>query len=320
MDVAGRAPIQRCGLRSSTFQFFAVSSTTVLVKGLLPAAAAIVSESAAAIAMRRSATRAREEFGEDVNRGRYSPKRLHTTQQQARVPTWQLTFAGERKLLGTRRASQALAFAPRSMVDMMSSFFRSADFGCVSIRSKVSNPHAYGAQPRLCHPFGQRPHLCFSPQGSITLGRRRTRCCQVKFGTRTPVCGAPTATPPTSSRLTKPGYLWNRNPRCATLPCVPSRRGRNEAAPRGPALLPVPPRTSMQAYEITVDGCASGLGLGLDAVNRVTVLKAGRASRRLRPHCRRRSHRECGRRASRRPPITGGDAARRPARLRHRGG
>ena len=31
----------------------------------------------------------------------------------------------------------------------------------------------------------------------------------------------------------------------------------------------------MQAYEITVDGCASGLGLGLDAVNRVTVLRPG---------------------------------------------
>ena len=51
MDVAGGAPIQRCGLRSSTFQFFAVSSTTVLVKGLLPVAAAIVSESAAGIAV-----------------------------------------------------------------------------------------------------------------------------------------------------------------------------------------------------------------------------------------------------------------------------
>ena len=31
----------------------------------------------------------------------------------------------------------------------------------------------------------------------------------------------------------------------------------------------------MQAYEITVDGCASGLGLGLDSVNRVTILKPG---------------------------------------------
>ena len=63
MDVAGRAPIQRCGLRSSTFQFFAVSSTTVLVKGLLPVAAAIVSESAAAIAIATQChdpTRARE--------------------------------------------------------------------------------------------------------------------------------------------------------------------------------------------------------------------------------------------------------------------
>ena len=29
----------------------------------------------------------------------------------------------------------------------------------------------------------------------------------------------------------------------------------------------------MQAYEVTVDGCASGLGLGLDSVNRVTMLK-----------------------------------------------
>ena len=56
MDVAGRAPIQRCGLRSSTFQFFAVSSTTVLVKGLLPVAAAIVSESAAAIASATATT------------------------------------------------------------------------------------------------------------------------------------------------------------------------------------------------------------------------------------------------------------------------
>ena len=65
MDVAGRAPIQRCGLRSSTFQFFAVSSTTVLVKGLLPVAAAIVSESAAAIARDARATtpREREKFG-----------------------------------------------------------------------------------------------------------------------------------------------------------------------------------------------------------------------------------------------------------------
>ena len=47
--MAGRVPIQRYGLRSSTFQFFAVSSTTVLVKGLLPVAAAIVRESAAAM-------------------------------------------------------------------------------------------------------------------------------------------------------------------------------------------------------------------------------------------------------------------------------
>ena len=31
----------------------------------------------------------------------------------------------------------------------------------------------------------------------------------------------------------------------------------------------------MQAYEITVDGCASGLGLGLDSINRVTILKPG---------------------------------------------
>ena len=31
----------------------------------------------------------------------------------------------------------------------------------------------------------------------------------------------------------------------------------------------------MQAYEITVDGCASGLGLGLDSVNRVTILRPG---------------------------------------------
>ena len=72
LDVAARAPIQRCGLRSSTFQFFAVSSTTVLVKGLLPVAAAIVSESAAAIAMRRSATRAREVWGTLTAGGIYS--------------------------------------------------------------------------------------------------------------------------------------------------------------------------------------------------------------------------------------------------------
>ena len=82
LDVAGRAPIQRCGLRSSTFQFFAVSSTTVLVKGLLPVAAAIVSESAAAIAIATQCHEGARSLG-DVNRGRYSlPKRLHTTQQQ----------------------------------------------------------------------------------------------------------------------------------------------------------------------------------------------------------------------------------------------
>ena len=39
--------IHRCGLCSSTFQFFAVSSTTVLVKGLEPAVAAARIESAA---------------------------------------------------------------------------------------------------------------------------------------------------------------------------------------------------------------------------------------------------------------------------------
>ena len=74
MDVAGRAPIQRCGLRSSTFQFFAVSSTTVLVKGLLPVAAAIVNESAAAMA-RATALRRPHESAKllgDVNRGRFS--------------------------------------------------------------------------------------------------------------------------------------------------------------------------------------------------------------------------------------------------------
>ena len=71
MDVAGRAPIQRCGLRSSTFQFFAVSSTTVLVKGLLPVAAAIVSESAAAIAIATQCHQGARSLG-DVNRGRYT--------------------------------------------------------------------------------------------------------------------------------------------------------------------------------------------------------------------------------------------------------
>ena len=94
MDVAGRAPIQRCGLRSSTFQFFAVSSTTVLVKGLLPVAAAIVSESAAAIAIATQCHEGARSLG-DVNRGRYLPASHHTKKQHARVPTWQLTFAGE---------------------------------------------------------------------------------------------------------------------------------------------------------------------------------------------------------------------------------
>ena len=69
MDVAGRAPIQRCGLRSSTFQFFAVSSTTVLVKGLLPVAAAIVSESAAAIASATTTPRGREKYWETLIAG-----------------------------------------------------------------------------------------------------------------------------------------------------------------------------------------------------------------------------------------------------------
>ena len=78
MDVAGRAPIQRCGLRSSTFQFFAVSSTTVLVKGLLPVAAAIVSESAAAIASATTTPRGREKkywgtlIADGFFRGRFS--------------------------------------------------------------------------------------------------------------------------------------------------------------------------------------------------------------------------------------------------------
>ena len=70
LDVAARAPIQRCGLRSSTFQFFAVSSTTVLVKGLLPMAAAIVSESAAFMAIATQCHEGARSLG-DVNRGRY---------------------------------------------------------------------------------------------------------------------------------------------------------------------------------------------------------------------------------------------------------
>merc|ERR1719272_1628007 len=48
--------------------------------------------------------------------------------------------------------------------------------------------------------------------------------------------------------------------------------------------------------------------------------EAGRAGRRLRPHCRRRSHRERGRRAAQRPPVAAGATARRPARLRLGGG
>ena len=92
MDVAGRAPIQRCGLRSSTFQFFAVSATTVLVKGLLPVAAAIVSESAAAIASATATTpRGREKYRGTLIAGGIG---YESTSGARPYFTWQQTFRG----------------------------------------------------------------------------------------------------------------------------------------------------------------------------------------------------------------------------------
>ena len=49
----------------------------------------------------------------------------------------------------------------------MSSWFNS-DFGCVSVRTKLSDPRMYGAQPRPSHPLAlpsQRSSLCLLSVG-----------------------------------------------------------------------------------------------------------------------------------------------------------
>ena len=125
-----------------------------------------------------------------------------------------------------------------------------------------------------------------------------------------------------SEQLYAAGQQVQQKPKVRHYPLASlSSRMQRSRAPRPPPSTPPSPSTYVHAG---VRNHSGRLRLGPWPRPRQRqprhYFEAGRAGRRLRPDCRRRSHRECGRRASWRPPVAAGAAARRPARPRLGGG
>ena len=164
------------------------------------------------------------------------------------------------------------------MADLMSSFFNS-DFGCVSVRTKVSDPHAYGAHAPRCPPLlGQRPRLCLLSTGTNDYEEEVGALLPGQVRDPRASLWRADCDPAYLEPVDPAGLRVQQKPKVRHYPLASlSSRMQRSRAPRPPPSTPPSPSTYVhaQAYEITVDGCASGLGLGLDSVNRVTILKPG---------------------------------------------
>ena len=207
---------------------------------------------------------------------------------------------------------EALAFAPRSMADLMSSFFNS-DFGCVSVRTKVSDPHAYGAHAPRCPPLlGQRPRLCLLSTGTNDYEEEVGALLPGQVRDPRASLWRADCDPAYLEPVDQAGLRVQQKPKVRHYPLASlSSRMQRSRAPRPPPSTPPRPSTYVHAG---VRSHSGRLRLGPWPRPRQRqprhYFEAGRARRRLRPDCRRRSHRECGRRASWRPPVGAGAAAR----------
>lgn len=96
----------------------------------------------------------------------------------------------------------------------------------------------------------------------------------MEFPNRMLIFGARTKMVPTPSRSTKQGLAGNTKPRRATTYLHRFRPAPNEAAPPGRRLSSaLSPPATVQVHDITLTGCTSGIGLGLNTDNRVTIMK-----------------------------------------------
>ena len=263
-------------------------------------------------------TRAREVLG-DVNRGRFSSSFARKRLLPARVPTWQLHVSRESaKLLGARRASGA---------GFCSEKHGGHDVVVLQVRGLWVREHTIqGLQSARIRcaaaplpSFWPAPTFVFLSTGIDHFGEEEDTLLPGQVRDPKASLWRADCDPAYLQPVDEAGVPVEQKPKVRHAPLRPlSSRAQRSRAPRPPPSTPSSPSTYVHAG---VRNHSGRLRVGPWPRPRRRqprhCFEAGRASRRLRPHCRRRSHRECGRRASRRPPITGGDAARRPARLRH---
>ena len=173
-----------------------------------------------------------------------------------------------------------------------------------------------------CGPLGQRPRLCLLSTGpdhyAKELGAPLPGQARDPHASLWRADGDPAYLEP----VDQAGVRVQHKPKVRHYPLAfLSSRLRRSRAPQPP---PYNPPSSSTYVHAGVRNHGGRLRVGPRPRPRQHqprhYFEAGRAGRRLRPHCRRRSHRERGRRAAQRPPVAAGATARRPARLRLGGG
>ena len=262
-------------------------------------------------------TRAREVLG-DVNRGRFSSSFARKRLLPARVPTWQLTLrAGEQTPRCAQSLRRWLLLLKHGGHDVVVLQVRGLWVREHTIQGLQSARIRCAAAPLPS--FWPAPTFVFHSTGIDHFGEEEDTLLPGQVRDPHASLWRADCDPAYLQPVDEAGVPVEQKPKVRHAPLRPlSSRAQRSRAPRPPPSTPSSPSTYVHAG---VRNHSGRLRVGPWPRPRRRqprhCFEAGRASRRLRPHCRRRSHRECGRRASRRPPITGGDAARRPARLRH---